>query len=276
MAGSPIDMKSAASDSDADQKRERSSIGFPYNDLDTAIVVAKAIHENAGLSCETDQLAAYMKQSATSGSFRLSVSNARMFGLTENEKGRVTLTELGRRIVDPAQEQRARVEAFLAVPLYRALYEKFKGHALPPSAALEREMATMGVSSKQTDRARQAFDRSATQAGFFEHGKDRLVMPAFQMGSPQGEASTAPPSRSVSSSGNDGGDGLDPFIQGLLRTLPPTGGEWPVEQRAKWLQTAAGIFDLIYSGNAVNASLTVTIVIADKVSISSSGRGQPS
>ena len=38
-------------------------------------------------------------------------------------------------------------------------------------------MANLGVSSKQTSRARQAFERSANDAGFFQHGMDRLVMP---------------------------------------------------------------------------------------------------
>ncbi|MGC2410504.1 MAG: hypothetical protein WA441_11055, partial [Methyloceanibacter sp.] len=39
-----------------------------------------------------------------------------------------------------------------------------------------------------------------------------------------------------------------PFIEGLLRTLPEPFSEWPATDRAKWLQTAANIFDLIYKG----------------------------
>ena len=39
---------------------------------------------------------------------------------------------------------------------------------------------------------------------------------------------------------------LHPFVQGLLKTLPAEGLEWPSEDRRKWLQTAAGIFDLIF------------------------------
>jgi hypothetical protein len=35
----------------------------------------------------------------------------------------------------------------------------------------------------------------------------------------------------------------------LLQTLPETGNEWPANERAKWLQTAANIFDLIYKGD---------------------------
>jgi hypothetical protein len=65
------------------------------------------------------QLAGYLKQPITSGTFRLRVSNAATFGLTENERGEVRLTGLGRRIADAAQEAAARVDAFLNVPLYQ-------------------------------------------------------------------------------------------------------------------------------------------------------------
>lgn len=266
MAGNTVDMKSAASASapTEDAKRERSTIQFPYNDLDGAIEVAKAVHENAGLSCETDQLAAYMRQSATSGAFRLNVSTARIFGLTENDKGRVTLTELGRRVVDPAQERRARAEAFLVVPLYKAIYDKYKGHMLPPPAALEREIASLGVSSKQTDKARQAFERSATQANFFEHGKERLVMPAFAPGAPETMRVEPEKEREDKKGGGGGGSGggsddLHPFILGLLETLPKPKQEWSVDQRVRWLQTASGIFDLIYTGND-GSTVTVSTI----------------
>ena len=47
--------------------------------------------------------------------------------------------------------------------------------------------------------------------------------------------------------GGDFGD-LDPFIVGLLRTLPTAGDEWDLAGRIKWLTTAANIFDLIYKG----------------------------
>ena len=61
-------------------RRERSTIQFPYNDLDDAASIAISIHENAGISCSIDQLAAYQKQSMTSGAFRLRLGNAAMFG----------------------------------------------------------------------------------------------------------------------------------------------------------------------------------------------------
>lgn len=54
-------------------------------------------------------------RSMTGGAFRLCVSTAATFGLTENERGKVKLTTLGRRIADPTQLAAARVDAFLPV-----------------------------------------------------------------------------------------------------------------------------------------------------------------
>jgi hypothetical protein len=68
--------------------------------------------------------------------------------------------------VDPQQEREARARAFLSVPLYKAIYDKYKGGVLPPAAALERDVVGLGVAEKQTGRARQVFERSAEQTGF--------------------------------------------------------------------------------------------------------------
>ena len=56
--------------------RERSTIQFPYNDLDDAVDLARAIYSNASGHCTLDQLAGYCNQPITSGTFQLRVSNA--------------------------------------------------------------------------------------------------------------------------------------------------------------------------------------------------------
>lgn len=241
-------------ESAAEDKRayQRSTIEFPYNDLDDAVEIAKAIHTNAGLSCTLDQLAAFLRQSMTSGTFRGRVASAGTFRLTEHSAGEVRLTDLGRQIVDSAQEPMARAESFMQVPLYEAVYQKYRGYTLPPASALEREMMALGVAAKQTDKARQAFMRSARQAGFFVHGEDRLVKPAFNQAPTTRPIEPAPNGEKpiVKSGGNEPPRGdLHPFIQGLLQTLPPPETEWPAIARQKWLQTAANIFDLIYKGD---------------------------
>lgn len=248
MAGETVDFDATkdqveGDNGDSDQKRERSTISFPYNDIDDAIAVARAIHGNAGLSCDIAQLAAYMKQTVTSGAFRLTVSSARIFGLIETSKAGVTLTALGQQIIDPAQERKGRADAFLAVPLYRAVYEKYRNTTLPPAKALEREMVNLGVVQKQADRARQVFERSAEKSAFFEQGKNRLVLPAVRDLTPP----QADDSKKERRNGGGGGGSHHPFIEGLLQKLPEADTEWGLYERAKWLQAAVRIFDLMYT-----------------------------
>lgn len=158
--------------------RERSSIAFPYGDLEMAIEVANALHNHGGGRGDLDSLAAWMgHESSKSGGFRLKVYTARDFGLIEIEKQSVSLLPLGRRIIDPGTREAARVEAFLHVPLYAAVYDAYKGGLLPKDIGLENQMQTLGVAKKQTSKARQVFARSAGQAGFFAFGTDRLVKP---------------------------------------------------------------------------------------------------
>ncbi|MCB2263600.1 MAG: hypothetical protein LGR52_11815 [Candidatus Thiosymbion ectosymbiont of Robbea hypermnestra] len=240
--------------------RQRSSIKFPYMDLGEAISVAQAIHENAGTQCDRIQLAAYLGQSTTSGTFRLKVSTASNFGLVKSSHGVVALTSLGRNIADRTKSARAKVDAFFGIPLYQAIYDEFKGQTLPPPVALERYMASIGVSEKQTDKARQAFQRSAEVAGFFEHGKDRLVEPVLKAtedavsdNSSSDDANLT--NHPVDSGGafdavrrGDNGEGgsLPPLLQGLVDALPTPDGNWEPADRVNWLKLAVHIFNVSY------------------------------
>lgn len=232
--------------------RQRSTIGFPYMSLKDAAELVEAIHGNVGLGeCGDDQLAAWTKQSTKSSGFRVQISSARQFGLINSDGvGRYRLSDLGRMIVDPNQAREAKATAFLNVPLYKAIYEKYRGGILPGQpAALEREMVGLGVSEKVKARARQTFERSAEQAGYFEHGKNRLVMPAVATMKELARDET-PPEELHGGGGNGSGGGappdVDPIIRGLLARLPKSGEVWPVSDRKLWLQLLEGSFQLIY------------------------------
>lgn len=223
------------------QGRQRSKIAFPYTDLGAATEVANAIHDKVGNGdCSLSQLAVWMNQSVKSSGFRVQIAAARLFGIIESDGTEsYRLTALGRRVVDPDGARKAKVEAFLLVPLFSSLYDNHKEGVLPPAAALEREIANLGVSEKQKDRARQVFERSAEQAGFSEHGKNRLVMPAITV-KPPAEG------KEERKGGGGGGKELDPIIQGLLARLPPSGDVWPEAARVLWLELLKGSFKLIY------------------------------
>ena len=51
---------------------------------------------------------------------------------------------------------------------------------------------------------------------------------------------------------------LHPFVQGLINKLPQPESEWSFKDRAKWLNTAANIFDLMYTSNEPDG-LSVTL-----------------
>lgn len=232
-------------------RRERSTIEFPYADLDLAVEIARTIYDRAGTSCEIRQLAGWLDQTTTSGTFRSRISAARVFGLTETERGlgKISLTTLGRDIVDTGKEPAARAEAFLTVPLYTAMYETNNGHALPPAAAIERQMTQLGVSSKQAERARQVFIKSAQQANFIDQQTGRFIKPAVGGSGRANEGLDDPPKKK-----NGGGDGptdLDPVIKGLIDKLPPPGSVWAEPDRQLWLQILESSFKLIYEDKPI-------------------------
>src|SRR6185437_10854331 len=93
-----------------DGKRERSTIEFPYLDLEVAVEVTKAVYQLGGSSCGWDQLAAHMGQPVSSGGFRMKVMTARTFGLLTYSQGTIVLSDLGQRLCDPQQEKAARAD----------------------------------------------------------------------------------------------------------------------------------------------------------------------
>jgi hypothetical protein len=55
--------------------------------------------------------------------------------------------------------------------------------------------------------------------------------------------------------------GIDSLIQGLVGLLPKRDGIWPLQERAKWLRLAAGIFDLGYKpGDDEHGEINIVVV----------------
>lgn len=234
----------AALDESDLKRNDRSSIAFPYLDLETAVEVAKAVYERAGLSgCEIDELAAQMGQTV-SGAFRLKIATARLFDLLAKEgRGTLKLSSLGQKVIASDTEAEGRASAFLTIPLYKSIFDRYRGHLLPPQKALEREMISLGVAPKQAGKARQAFERSAHQAGFFAQGDDRLVSPRFdrEVGQPRidaGELVDLIAKDDVPSSSGGGNGGLSPRDKPLeyhLIDLLKEGGIGDEERKAVWV-----------------------------------------
>jgi hypothetical protein len=159
------------------RQRSVSTIAFPYSDLAEAEKAAAHVAGSGG-QCRPEQLSAWLGHSTlNSGAFRNKVAAAKLFGVLEGRRNLILLAGLGRRLIDPETVRQARVEAFLTVPLYRTLFESSKGKKMPGVMGLELEMLRLGVARTQVQAARQAFVRSAEQAGFLESGAGQLVLP---------------------------------------------------------------------------------------------------
>lgn len=226
--------------------REQSTVQFPYADLEEAISVARAIQQSGGVPMERDQIAAKMGQKASSGAFITKLSAARMFGITEPVPGtgKIRITQLGHEAIDTddGRARAARATAFLNVELYGKLHEEFRGRQLPPRPlGLEQAIVSMGVAPKQRTNARYAFDRSAKQAGFFDHGSDKLVAPVAGPFTPEDK----PPRDQQEGVGDVSRPRLDGVITALIDKLP-TKGPWEAADRVVWLTMMAMAFDMAY------------------------------
>ena len=114
-------------------------------------------------------------------------------------------------------------------------------------------MVTLGVSPNQKDKARQIFEKSAREAGFFASGAGRLVEPTFNGAPPSAMIPAVPegepePAKPAASTGKSKVIAVadDPLVQGLLSRMPSPDQGWPVADRARWLQTFAMNLSLIY------------------------------
>jgi hypothetical protein len=215
--------------------RQRTAIPFPYTDLTRAIELNAKIAELGGREVELTQLAAALNQTADGGTFRGRISAARMFGLIEYDRMKARLTGLDEDVLDPNRSAGAKVTAFLKVPLYQKLYEQYQGYPLPHPAAIQRQMAILGLPQKQVERARQAFVQSIQEARFV-NSNGRFVKPIITgklelppASDPAEEAGTGTIGRDdgqgggASGGGDGGGGGETPLTtsQMLLELLDP-------------------------------------------------------
>jgi hypothetical protein len=219
---------------------------------------------NFSISYVSYVLAVWMGQTVDGGTFRTRVGAARMFGLVETSAGRVTVTQLGRDVLDKSGVERAaRVTAFLNVELFQALYDQNKGHPLPPLPAIERQIEGLGVSPKQKERARQTFNKSAIYAGFIDAASGRFIKPGVAGVKDERSEQRVADDRAKNLSGGDGGGStdlnLDPLLIALLRKIPDTEKGWPASQRMRWFRTFAMNVSQIYDGDSEPVELKIEL-----------------
>lgn len=255
------DIKSVkdAKEASSEVSAARSGMNSPYFDLDASIKVAEIIHNKGGGAGTPDQLAAWLEYKSTrSGTYLTRVSAAnKHFGLIDTEGDRFIVTERAQKILAPVMPNdavEAKADAFLAVPLFAKVYERFRGSQLPQEAGLKNLFEnTFKVLPDRVPQAVRVFLSSAEQAGFFATTGDRsrLVRPAAANVPPQAivtKKDEQPPAPEKPKGG--GGDGptggVHSAIIGLLRELPPPGTPWTSQKKQRFLDAFKATVDFIY------------------------------
>ena len=214
----------------ARKKPVRSEHLFPLYDLGTALRLTERVEKDGGGSLTEETLAIALGMSAKSSSFRLRGLTARQFGLLTKQGPNLVTTPLGESILKPtSQEERAAAlaAAFLSMPLFRAVAERFGSAPLPQGTALrnilEREMRV--EPDRVTDAERVLLD-SAREAGVLQGNGDNRYLEFATTSDGQAAPHTAPeqPASQPPASGSTrqgaslpaSGDG-SPFGRGMLQ-----------------------------------------------------------
>lgn len=107
-------------------------IDYPRASLRSALQLAEAVDGFAG-SCSTE-LAAEQLGKKMSGAFQALVASAAKYGLIESKAGKLSICPLYRNYklaYTPEESARHLQDALLSPPLFKDIYERFKGQRLP-------------------------------------------------------------------------------------------------------------------------------------------------
>lgn len=237
---------------------------YPLFDLNSSLAVAKVVKERGGNACSAAQLASFLNyDSAIGGGFVRRVTAARLFGLIEHTGGQYRITARAETIlypVTPQARQRALVEAWQAIPLYRRIFDQHRGVRLPEEFGM-RNLLTTNYSvpgQHEASRVYRVMMDSADFAGLFAQGRrTHLVEPVF--GSPDFAPAAqpdeeeepratpnggGPPASTGDGGGTGAGPGLHAALRGLLSLLPTQPGPWAGREAfdAAWTHT----LDVLY------------------------------
>jgi len=259
----PAAVTESTEDPKKGKPRAHSKTQFPYYHLADAVKVATAIHVKAGGECSRAQLAALLDhKSVRSGAFLSRVAGAKMFGLIQKADGsNLRVTSRGEKIVAPVDEQQttaAKVEAFLAVELFKKVFDKYQGKTLPDSVGLKNLFGNeFGIVKSRQEPTVRVMRASAKFAGFFDTaGSAQMVNPVGLQGSSQDPPPDDPPDGGeqrpkgghggTGDGGGQGADHIDPAIIGLLQKLPPSGTPLNQKKREKLINAFESFVAFIY------------------------------
>jgi hypothetical protein len=232
---------------------------YPMFDLNASLLLARAVKEKGGNACTPEQLGGYLGvKNTTGGSFVGRVAAAKAFGLIRTVQGRYEITERAEAILyhvtDLLRDQALR-DAFLAIPLYRQVYDRFKGQSLPQEFGLRNLLHTQyGIPSgdRVTAACRVMMDSAETGGFYRAHNGARTHLVDPVQGTPSYATPPrdqgAPPDgdRATLNGGGGGGGGngssgvglpsRGKLLDGMWEELPAD-PQWDEESLGYWLDT---------------------------------------
>ena len=230
------------------EKAKRSETRFPAYALADSVEVARLIHTRGGGAASSDQLATFLGYKSTNnGSYLARISAARSFGLVNRNGEAFVPSDRAHLILSPTYPQDAKrglLDAFFEIPLFRKVYEDFKGKELPPEFGIKNALRTQhGVIAGRIDVAFKVLMESAETAGFFETrgAKTHLIPPLLQV-TPVMSAKPAPPPQNEAADGFGGGGGGG--NDGGPPPPKPPGQPQLADAKAQYLAALIKMFDV--------------------------------
>lgn len=142
---------------------------FPAYNFAEARRIAETVENDGGGTLTEETLAINLRQSVKSSGFRLKALTARQFQLLTKQGENLIITPLAKAIFKPTDEgerREAMKQSFLAIPLFRAVANRFKGRELPQGEPfrniLEREFK---IDNQRVSAAERVLLDSARDAG---------------------------------------------------------------------------------------------------------------
>ncbi|MBD8599404.1 hypothetical protein [Pseudomonas sp. CFBP 8772] len=147
-------------------------VDYPRASLKNCLVLAEAVNDLGG-ECSAALAGDKLNKQHTSGAFKGLVGAAVKYSLVTNKAGQLKVTQLFRDIAlayDEEEGNQARKKAFLAPPLFKAIYDRFQSKTLPVAHFEKLLIREFGVPDQVASRVEGYFFEGAKQCGLLAEG----------------------------------------------------------------------------------------------------------
>jgi hypothetical protein len=126
---------------------------FPALTLEESLKVPMAVKINGGNPFDTKEVAKACEMGPKNPNFFYLTASSKAYGLTEGSSNtaEISLTDLGRGFVYPESPESRQVHlanAFFNVPVFKDVYEHYKGALIPEMAYLESKLLKLNIPNK--------------------------------------------------------------------------------------------------------------------------------